>query len=69
MKSKARQRMVLVLFIVYCLDLAWKLAHWAAYARALEWWMIALALAVRFAFMAFMLSVLLQYRNDRPESK
>jgi hypothetical protein len=29
MKSKTGERAALVLLIAYCLDLAWKLAHWS----------------------------------------
>jgi len=49
---------------MYCLDLAWKLAHWNELTRGLEWWMIALALAVRFAVMAGFLYFYLRLRRS-----
>ena len=55
MKLFTGKNAVLILLILYCLDLAWKLAHWHALADGLEWWIIAGALTVRFAVMAGLL--------------
>jgi len=44
MKPKTGERAALVLLIAYCLDLAWKLAHWSELTKGLDWWMIAMAL-------------------------
>ena len=44
-------RAVLLLIIVYCVDGAWKLAHWRELVRVLPWWSISDALTLRFAFM------------------
>jgi hypothetical protein len=46
MKPKTGERAALVLLIAYCLDLAWKLAHWSELTKGLDWWMIAMALTI-----------------------
>lgn len=66
MKLFTGKNAVLVLLILYCIDLAWKLAHWQALVGNLEWPMVALALTVRFAFMAGLL--MLYLRISRRES-
>jgi hypothetical protein len=68
MISKAWQRRAaLFLLLVYCLDLAWKLAHWREFFSGIAWWGIALGFTVRFAFMGFILSLYLRLRNAPPE--
>jgi hypothetical protein len=63
MKPKTGERSVLLLLIVYCLDLVWKLANWHQLTDGLDWWMTALALGIRFAFMGGLLLVFLRLRK------
>jgi hypothetical protein len=65
MKSITLERLVLVLLIVYCLDLAWKLANWRELSGGLDWWMIALGLTIRFAFMVGLLFLFIRTRTAR----
>ncbi|HJX00181.1 MAG TPA: hypothetical protein VJ453_08465 [Terriglobales bacterium] len=53
----------LVLFLLYCGDLAWKLAHWSQYAAGLKVWQLALAITIRFVFMSFLLSMYVRARR------
>ena len=53
----------LVLFLLYCLDLAWKLAHWSQYSAGLKISTIIIALAIRLTFMAFLLWMYLRGRK------
>jgi Zn-dependent protease with chaperone function len=53
----------LILFILYCADLVWKLAHWSQYSAGLKISTIVLALAFRFVFMAFLLWMYLRARR------
>jgi hypothetical protein len=55
--------------MAFCLDLAWKLVHWGDFTRGLEWWVIVLALIVRFAVMGFLSFVLLKLRKEPEKSK
>jgi hypothetical protein len=64
-KPKTLERLALFLLIAYCLDLAWKLAHWGQLSNGLAWWTIALALTVRFAFMGFLLFMFIQARKAK----
>jgi hypothetical protein len=50
-----QRRSALFLLIAYCLDLGWKLADWRESFSAVAWWVVALGLTVRFAFMGFLL--------------
>jgi len=53
----------LLLFVLYCVDLAWKLAHWSQYSAGLKTSTIATALAFRLIFMAFLLWMYLRARR------
>lgn len=53
----------LLLFILYCADLAWKLAHWSQYSAGLKTSTIAFVLAIRLAFMAFLFWIYLRARK------
>ena len=53
----------LLLFILYCLDLGWKLAHWSQYSAGLKPSSIGLLLTVRVVFMAFLLWIYLRARK------
>lgn len=53
----------LILFILYSLDLIWKLAHWSQYSAGLRPSSIAIALAFRLVFMAFLLWMYLRARK------
>jgi len=53
----------LFLLVAYCLDLAWKLVHWSELSTGLDWWTLALALTVRFAFMGGLLFLFLRMRK------
>jgi hypothetical protein len=59
----AAKWIALILFLLYCLDLAWKLAHWGQYSAGLKASTIALALAFRLVFMAFLLWMYLRART------
>lgn len=51
----AAKWIALILLLLYCVDLAWKLAHWSQYSAGLKTSTIALALTFRLVFMAFLL--------------
>jgi len=51
----AAKWIALILFLLYCVDLIWKLSHWGQYSAGLKTSTIALALAFRLVFMAFLL--------------
>ena len=64
--NPGRQRakwIALILLLLYCLDLAWKLAHWSQYSAGLKISTIILALAIRLTFMAFLLWMYLRPRK------
>jgi hypothetical protein len=63
MSRRWQQRAALFLFIVYSLDLAWKLANWRESFGGVPLWGIALGLTFRFAFMGFILSMYLRLRR------
>ncbi len=58
------ERASLVLLILYCVDLTWKLAFWSQFTHGLNLWMIAGALVVRFAFMGGLLVMYLRFRKS-----
>ena len=51
----AAKWIALILFVLYCADLAWKLAHWSQYSAGQKGSTIAVLLSVRILFMAFLL--------------
>ncbi|PYY17743.1 MAG: hypothetical protein DMG60_10640 [Acidobacteria bacterium] len=53
----------LILFVLYCIDLAWKLAHWSQYSAGLKLSRIVIALAFRLIFMAFLWWMYLRARR------
>jgi hypothetical protein len=63
MKSKTLERTSLLLLVLYCGDLLWKLAHWSVFSGRLPWWSIALALSVRFTVMGGLLYLFLRARK------
>ncbi len=64
MSPKRTAQITLVLLVAYCVDLIWKLAHWDEMSAGLQWYVIVLALTVRFAFMAGLLWVYLKLKNN-----
>ena len=46
-----KNRLILLLFILYCCDSLWKFLHWHAYMNGLPMYGIVVALTVRFLFM------------------
>jgi hypothetical protein len=54
----------LILFILYCADLIWKLAHWSQYSAGLAAWQIGMALSLRLVFMAFLLWMYVRARRS-----
>jgi hypothetical protein len=58
-----QKRAVLFLLIIYCLDLASKLVSWRDTFSDVPWWGAALGLAVRFAFMGFLVTLLIRLRK------
>ena len=69
MNPKIGQRAALLLLVLYCLDFVWKLAHWGDLTRGLDWWALAMALTVRFAFMGGLLYALFRLKRASQESK
>jgi hypothetical protein len=61
----AAKWIALVLFVLYCADLAWKLAHWSQYSAGLRISTLAIALTLRLLFMVFLLWVYLRARRAR----
>lgn len=53
----------LILFVLYCADLGWKLAHWRQYAVGLDRWQLGTLLMLRLLFMAFLLWMFLRARR------
>ena len=53
----------LILFVLYSLDLIWKLAHWSQYSAGLKLSNIIAALVLRLVFMAFLLWMYLRARK------
>jgi hypothetical protein len=66
---KIGQRAVLLLLVLYSLDFVWKLSHWGALTKRLDWWALAMALTVRFAFMGGLLYALFRLKRAFQESK
>ena len=58
------ERASLVLLILYCADLIWKLSFWTQFTRGLNLWMVAVALTVRFSFMGALLIMYLRFRES-----
>lgn len=64
-----QKRAVLFLLVIYCLDLASMLISWRDTFSNVPWWGAALGLAVRFAFMGFLVNLLIRLRKppqDQP---
>lgn len=59
----AAKWIALVLFVLYCLDLIWKLAHWGQYAAGMSLGAIVVLLFFRLLFMAFLLFMYLRARK------
>jgi len=53
----------LILFVLYCVDLSWKLAHWSQYSAGLKISTIVIAVTYRLVFMAFLLWMYLRARR------
>ena len=64
MKPKTIERLSLFLFVLYCLDLAWKLVSWEQFTKGLSWWSLGLALCVRFGVMAGLLFLYLRAKKQ-----
>ena len=62
----AAKWIALILFLLYCVDLAWKMAHWSQYAAGLKISSIILLLVLRLWFMAFLLGMYLRARGATP---
>jgi hypothetical protein len=63
------KRAVLFLLVIYCVDLASKLVSWRDTFSNVPWWGVALGLAVRFAFMGFLVHLLIRLKKppqDQP---
>ena len=61
-----KNRLILLLFIMYCCDSLWKFLHWHAYMNGLPMYGIVIALTVRFLFMGGLLTVYLRANRKRP---
>ena len=53
-----KNRLILLLFILYGCDSLWKFLHWHAYMNGLPMYGIVVALTVRFLFMGGLLAIL-----------
>jgi hypothetical protein len=62
-----KNRLLLLLFILYCGDSLWKFGHWHAYMGGLQPWILAIALAVRFTVMAGLLWLYLRANRKSSE--
>ncbi|HKR30038.1 MAG TPA: hypothetical protein VJT08_06160 [Terriglobales bacterium] len=60
---RAAKWIALILFVLYCADLIWKLAHWNQYAADLAPWQLGTALTLRLVFMAFLLWMFVRARR------
>jgi len=60
----AAKWIALILFLLYCADLAWKLTHWSQYAAGLRVPTIILLIGLRSAFMVFLLWMFLRARRS-----
>jgi hypothetical protein len=58
-----QKRAVLFLLVTYCLDLTVKLVSWRDTFNNVPWWGVALGLTVRFAFMGFLVNLLIRLRK------
>jgi hypothetical protein len=65
MKPKTAERAALILLVAYCLDLIWKLMNWGKLSKGLEWWIIAIALTVRFTVMGGLFFLFTRARRAR----
>ncbi|MBV9075291.1 MAG: hypothetical protein JOZ10_16820 [Acidobacteria bacterium] len=61
--KSAAKWIALILFLLYCADLIWKLAHWNQYSAGLARPKLAAAIALRLLFMAFLLWVYMRARR------
>jgi hypothetical protein len=59
----AAKWIALILFLLYCLDLVWKLAHWSQYSAGMSLSAIVVLLFLRLLFMAFLLLMYLRARK------
>ena len=59
----AAKWIALILLVLYCADLVWKVAHWSQYSSGLRLWMILVALSLRLLFMGFLLWMYLRARR------
>lgn len=59
----AAKWIALILFVLYSLDLVWKLSHWSQYAAGMSQRAIAVLLFLRLLFMAFLLLMYLRARK------
>ena len=50
----------LLLFILYCVDLVWKLAHWSEYSAGLKTSTLVVAIGFRLVFMLFLFWIYLR---------
>lgn len=59
----AAKWIALILFVLYCADLIWKLAHWSQYSAGMSGLMIAVLLTLRLLFMAFLFWMYMRARK------
>lgn len=59
----AAKWIALILFVLYSLDLVWKLAHWSQYAAGMSLRALTVLLFLRLLFMAFLLLMYLRARK------
>jgi hypothetical protein len=59
----AAKWIALILLILYCADLFWKLAHWSQYSAGLTVSTVVFALTLRMLFMGFLLWMYLRARR------
>jgi hypothetical protein len=60
---RAAKWIALILFVLYCADLIWKLAHWSQYSAGMSVLTIAVLLTLRLLFMAFLFWMYMRARK------
>jgi hypothetical protein len=69
MKPATTSWLCLIIFVLYCADLAWKAPHFAGFARTLPLWSFVLALSIRVAYMGGLLWGFLLFRKKAKQQK
>jgi hypothetical protein len=66
--APTKERALLLLFIIYVLDLIWKLFNWRSFTQGMTWLELALPLTIRFLVMGGLLYFYLRFRKTAPKN-